>query len=220
MDAQAAMKEKWGDDFDYSKINEQQTYEWQTRGLVNWEYYKNDAAFQAAFKDQYTDGDGNVTTGLDDTAGISSVGEIRHILKEQGVYKEKIAEGQGKDAWKTDWEGKYEPPPLQPKWNPDEKLDLDKWTPKDVDPETGKVRNWKVKKDDPAAGPTREVMDATTFRRSLKIGKVEVTKPTIGFDSKRKPLHGLKGPIAKTPKLPPTTKPKIPEGAIVSRRLD
>ena len=196
--AQAAMKDKWGSDFDYSKITENQTYEWQTRGLVNWEYYKNDAAFQAAFKDQYTDGDGNVTTGLDETAGISSVGEIRQILKEQGVYKEKIAVGQGKDAWRTQWDGKYEPPPLNDKWNPDEKLDLGKWTPKGME---------KVKKDEIAAGPTREVMDASTFRRSLKIGKVEVTKPDIGFDSKRKPLHGLKGPIAKTPTLPPTTKP-------------
>ena len=207
MEAQAAMKDKWGSDFDYSKITENQTYEWQTRGLVNWEYYKTDAAFKAAFADQF----GDDKKGLDDVEGISSVGEIRHILKEQGVYKDKIVEGQGKDAWKSDWDGKYEPPPLNDKWNPDEKLDLDKWTPKGME---------KVKKDETAAGPTREVIDASTFRRSLKIGKVEVTKPDIGFDSKRKPLHGLKGRISRRPTLPPTTKPKIPEGAIVSRRLD
>ena len=201
-EAQALMKEKWGNDFDYSKITGDQTYEWQTRGLVNWEYYQSDAAFKAAFADQF----GDNTKGLDNTEGITSVGEIRTVLKEQGVYKEKIVESQGKDAWRYDWEGKYEPPPLQDKWNPNEKLDLAKWTPKDM---------MKVKKDETAAGPTREVMDATTFRNSLKIGRVEVTKPTIGFDSKRVPLEGLKGPIAERPTLPPTTKPT----PVVSREV-
>ena len=66
--------------------------------------------------------------------------------------------------------------------------------------------------DEEAAGPTREVIDATTFRSSLKIGRVEVTKPDIGFDSKRKPLHGLTGRISKRPeKLPDTYKKKATE---------
>ena len=100
---QAFLTEHFGAGTNKNNLTEQQTYEWQTRGLVNWEFYRTDAAFAAAFRDQFPDVDGKTATGLDNEAGITSVGEIRELLP--SVYQEMITRSQGKDAWRSTWDG-------------------------------------------------------------------------------------------------------------------
>ena len=192
----AALVEHFGEGVNKNNLTEQQSYEWQTRGLVNWEFYRNDAAFAAAFRDQFPDNeDGSTATGLDNEAGITSVGEIRELLP--SVYQEMITRSQGKDAWRSTWDGKYEPPPLQDAWTPVE-LDVDSLT-------EGQER---LVQDEPAAGPTREVIDADTFRQSLQIGRTEVGVSNIKFESGRRIGHGLTGPIAERTDPVQTTQPK------------
>ena len=187
--------EHFGEGVNKNNLTEQQTYEWQTRGLVDWEFYRTDAAFAAAFRDQFPDVDGSTATGLDNEAGITSVGEIRELLP--SVYQEMITRSQGKDAWRSQWDGKYEPPPLQDAWTPVE-LDIDSLT-------SGQI---KIPKDEPAAGPSREVVDSADFRRSLNIGRQEVERPNIEFDSGRQALWGLGGPVATRQDPVQTTQPK------------
>ena len=187
--------EYFGEGVNKNNLTEQQTYEWQTRGLVDWEFYRTDAAFAAAFRDQFPDVDGSTATGLDNEAGITSVGEIRELLP--SVYQEMITRSQGKDAWRSQWDGKYEPPPLQDAWTPVE-LDIDSLT-------SGQI---KIPKDEPAAGPSREVVDSADFRRSLNIGRQEVERPNIEFDSGRQALWGLGGPVATRQDPVQTTQPK------------
>ena len=177
-------------------LTEQQSYEWQTRGTVNWEYYRDDAAFQAAFVDQF----GHEADGLDDVAGLSSVAEIRTLLPD--LYGDKMKEGQGRDAWKSIWDGKYEPPPLKPPWVATE-LNIDEHLSED-----DKAMRSKYAKGDAAEGPDREVMDAATFRQSLNIKPVEVQIPSLTFDSGREVMHGLDKNYAETGKVLETTQPK------------
>ena len=191
----AALQEHFGEGVNKNNLTEQQTYEWQTRGLVNWEFYRTDAAFAAAFRDQFPDVDGKTATGLDNEAGITSVGEIRELLP--SVYQEMITRSQGKDAWRSTWDGKYEPPPLQ-----------DAWTPVELDVDSLTEGQEKLVQDEPAAGPTREVIDAATFRQSLKIGRTEVGVSNIKFESGRRIGHGLTGPIADRTDPVQTTQPK------------
>ena len=172
------------------RLTEQQSYEYQTRGLINWEFYRDDSAFQAAFADQFEDG-----IGLDNSAGISSVAEIRALLPD--VYQDQIIKGQGKDSWKTQWEGKYEPPPLKPPWEATE-IDVDSLT----------TTMDKIQKDEPASGPTMEVMDATQFRQSLQITPIETQVPNLIFDSGRGALEGVTGPVAETGEVAETLVPK------------
>ena len=74
-------------------------YKTATRGKVDWEFYKESNAFQKAYKEWGTD--------LDDKEGITSIEEIRAL--NPTAWKEAKNEGQGADAWKTQWEGKYIP---------------------------------------------------------------------------------------------------------------
>ena len=175
-------------------LTDQQSYEFQTRGTINWEYYRDDAAFQAAFADQF----GDDAKGLDDVAGLSSVAEIRTLLPD--IYTDLMKEGQGKDAWKSIWDGKYEPPPLKPPWVATE-LKID-----DHLTEADKDMRAKYKKGDAAEGPDREVISADKFRQSLKIKSVDVQKPSLTFDSGREVMHGLDKNIAETGKVLDTTK--------------
>ena len=106
--------QEWGLDLkrDLSDLGEDPTsdkdayYEAVTRGEIDWEFYSKDNAYKAAFEafkgDGWTEG-----YGFDDQEGITSVEEIRAL--NPTAYKDVMADGQGKDAWKTDWEGKYEP---------------------------------------------------------------------------------------------------------------
>ena len=108
-----------------------------------------------------------------------------------------ITRSQCKAAWRSQWDCKYEPPPLQDAWTPVE-LDIDSLT-------SGQI---KIPKDDPAAGPSREVVDSADFRRSLNIGRQEVERPNIEFDSGRQALWGLGGPVATRQDPVQTTQPK------------
>ena len=191
-----ALSDHFGEGVNKNNLDEQQSYEWQTRGLVDWEFYRNDAAFAAAFRDQFPDDEhGNTAFGLDESAGITSVGEIRELLP--SVYETMIERGQGKDSWRTTWEGKYEPPPVKP---PHVAVDLD------IDALT--VGQDKIVKDEQAAGPTREVISADVFRQSLNIGRTEVQRPDMTFDSGRQALWGLGGPVADRQDPLQTTQPK------------
>lgn len=113
LDLKRTMKNADGTDIKKGDAN---WYQEVTRGAVDWEFYRNDNAYKAAWNDfNGVDEDGNTwdpVTGFDGQAGITSIEEIRAL--NPTAYTGASVQGQGKDSWKTEWEGKY-----VPKFDPD-----------------------------------------------------------------------------------------------------
>ena len=103
-------------------------YEHITRGEVDWAYYQNDSAYQAAYEelsaqnaDPNHENYGMWNNIFDDQENITSAAEVRLINEHaEGLYQDKLVEGQGKDAWRYDWDGKHEPSPAPEPWVPTE----------------------------------------------------------------------------------------------------
>ena len=102
-----------------AKKGNQAWYEHITRGEVDWAYYQNDSAYQAAY--QTLKDSGKFDDVFDKQDNITSAAEIRLINEQtEGLYQDKLIEGQGKDAWRYDWDGKYEPADAPDPWVPKE----------------------------------------------------------------------------------------------------
>ena len=116
--------DSWGLDIrrdipDNVTTGSQTWYEHITRGEVDWAYYQNSPAYQSAY--QTLKDSGEFDDVFDDQGNITSVAEIRLINQEtEGLVEDVLIEGQGKDAWRYDWDGRYEPGDPPAPWIPTE----------------------------------------------------------------------------------------------------
>jgi len=96
-------------------------YEHVTRGEVDWAFYRDDNAFQAAFTSMEGKTVGDLTwdaNGLDGQPGITSIDEIRAL--NPSAYQSIVEESQGMDWHTQEWESKYQSSydPYKPEWQP------------------------------------------------------------------------------------------------------